>query len=134
MEDKVGQCARPTKCSTIFQRIAKVEKGERHHLEKVVQMEAISNLCASRKIVYKDHAKKTRCAHGRAPWRTNHENGHREEVLLARKSMFHYISQFVIFTIFQNCLPLYQWHHTTFYVKKNHCTKHFNKYNESIMI
>jgi hypothetical protein len=36
-----------------------VEKGERHHLErKVVQMEAISNLCASKEVVYKNHAKR----------------------------------------------------------------------------
>jgi hypothetical protein len=40
----------------------------------------------------------------------------------------------MIFKIIQNCLPLYQWHHTTFYVKKNHLTKHFNRYNESIII
>jgi hypothetical protein len=58
MEDKVGRCARPA-CSTLFQGIEKVEKGKRHHLErKVVQMEAILNLCASKETVYKDHAKK----------------------------------------------------------------------------
>jgi len=50
------------------------------------------------------------------------------------KIIFHCMSQFMVFKIFQNCLPLYQWHHITFYVKKNHSTKHFNKYNESIII
>ncbi len=59
MEDNGGQCARLV-CSTLFQRTAKVEKGEKHHLErKVVQMEAFFNLCASRETMYKDHAKKT---------------------------------------------------------------------------
>jgi hypothetical protein len=24
----------------------------------------------------------------------------------------------MVFKIFQNCFPLYQWHHTTFYIKK----------------
>jgi regulatory protein YycI of two-component signal transduction system YycFG len=33
------------------------------------------------------------------------------EKKLIRKSIFHYIFQFMIFKIFQNCLPLYQWHH-----------------------
>jgi hypothetical protein len=47
-------------------------------------MEAISNLCASKEVVYKNHAKRAWCAHGGAPWRTNHENGRREEVLLAQ--------------------------------------------------
>ncbi len=37
-----------------------------------------------------------------------------------KKSIFNFISQFMVFKIFQNFLPLYQWHHTTFYVKKNH--------------
>jgi hypothetical protein len=35
-----------------------------------------------------------------------------------RKSILHYISQFMVFKIFQNRLFLYQWHHITFYVKK----------------
>jgi hypothetical protein len=34
------------------------------------------------------------------------------------KNPFHCISQFMVFKIFQNCLLLYQWHHTTFYGKK----------------
>jgi hypothetical protein len=50
------------------------------------------------------------------------------------KFIFHYISQFMVLKVFQNCLPLYQWHHPTFYVKKYHSTKYFNKYNESIII
>jgi hypothetical protein len=40
----------------------------------------------------------------------------------------------MVFKIFQNCFPLYQWDYTIFYVKQNHLTKHFNKYNESIII
>jgi hypothetical protein len=35
---------------------------------------------------------------------------------------------------FQICLLLYQWHHTTLYVKKNQSVKHFSRYNESIII
>jgi hypothetical protein len=37
---------------------------------------------------------------------------------LYKKSIFHCISQFIVFKIFQNCPPLYPWHHTTFRVKK----------------
>jgi hypothetical protein len=61
-----------------------VEKGEKYRLEKrVVQMEVVLNLCVNREIVCKDHAKRAWCAHGGAPWWTNHENGRKEEVLLA---------------------------------------------------
>jgi hypothetical protein len=37
---------------------------------------------------------------------------------IKNKSIFHCMFQFMVFKIFQNCLPLYQWHHTIFYVKK----------------
>jgi hypothetical protein len=50
------------------------------------------------------------------------------------KSIFHCTSQFMVFKIFTNCLLLYQWHHTTFHVKINHSTKHFSRYNTSIII
>ncbi len=43
----------------ILKRIAKMEKGERHHLEgKIAKMEAIPNLCVDRKVAHKDHAKR----------------------------------------------------------------------------
>jgi hypothetical protein len=51
-----------------------------------------------------------------------------------KKSIFHCICQSMVLKIFQNCLPLYQWHHIRFFVKKNHSTKNFSIYNESIMI
>jgi hypothetical protein len=47
-----------------------------------------------------------------------------------KKFIFHWISQFMVFKIFPNCIPLYQRHHTIFYVKKNHSDKH----NESKII
>jgi hypothetical protein len=53
---------------------------------------------------------------------------------IIKRSIFHGISQFMVFKIFQNRIPLYQWHHTTFYVKKNHSIKHFSKYNDSVII
>jgi hypothetical protein len=37
---------------------------------------------------------------------------------IIKKSIFNFIFQVMIFKIFQNCSPLYQWHHITFYVKK----------------
>jgi hypothetical protein len=37
--------------------------------------------------------------------------------ILLKNSIYHCISQFLVFKIFQNCLPLCQWHHTTFHVK-----------------
>jgi hypothetical protein len=57
-----------------------------------------------------------------------------EQNTLLKKSIFHYIFQFMVFKIFQNRLLLYQWHHTTFYVKNIYSTKYFNRYNESIII
>jgi len=54
--------------------------------------------------------------------------------ILYKKSIFHSIYQFMVLKIFQNNFPLYQWHHTIFYVKEIHSTKHFNEYNESIII
>jgi hypothetical protein len=53
---------------------------------------------------------------------------------LYKKSVFHCIFQFMAFKIFQNGLPLYQWHHTILYVKKIQSNKHFSKFNESIII
>jgi hypothetical protein len=55
--------------------------------------------------------------------------------ILYKKSIFHYISQFMVFKIFQNCLPVYQSKISHYFLyKKKHSTKHFNKYNESIII
>jgi hypothetical protein len=53
---------------------------------------------------------------------------------IIKKFIFHCISQFMVFKIFQNYFPLYQWHHITFHVKNNRSTKHFSKYNEFIII
>ncbi len=36
--------------------------------------------------------------------------------------------------IFQNFIPLFQLHHNTFHVPKNHSIRHFNKCVESIII
>jgi len=36
------------------------EKGEKHHFKiKVIEMETIPNLCASREVTHEDHVKKT---------------------------------------------------------------------------
>jgi hypothetical protein len=44
----------------ILKRIAKMEKGERHHLERrIAKMEAVPNLCADKKVAHKDYVKKT---------------------------------------------------------------------------
>jgi len=51
-----------------------------------------------------------------------------------KKIIFHCIFQSMVFKIFQNYLLLYQWHHITFYVKRDHSIKHFSIYNESIII
>jgi hypothetical protein len=51
-----------------------------------------------------------------------------------KKSILHCVSQFMVFKKFQNCFPLYQWHHTIFLCQKKYSTKHFNKYDESIII
>jgi hypothetical protein len=49
-----------TSSATIFLKIVKEEKGESYHLKKGdVEMEVIMNLCASEKVVHKDHVRKT---------------------------------------------------------------------------
>jgi hypothetical protein len=43
----------------ILKIIAKMKKGERHHLEgRITKMESILNLCANKKVAHKDHAKR----------------------------------------------------------------------------
>jgi hypothetical protein len=51
-----------------------------------------------------------------------------------KKSIFHCISQFIISKIFQNRPPFVSMASHYFSCQKNHSTKRFNKYNESIII
>jgi hypothetical protein len=43
----------------IFQKVVKEERGESHHLKRGdVDMEAIMNLCASRRVVHEDQVRR----------------------------------------------------------------------------
>ncbi len=81
MKNKGNLCARHA-CTIIFQKVAKAKKNKRHHLKRMIaKMEVVSNLCASKKTMHKDHARGTWCAHGGASWGMNHKSGHREKIL-----------------------------------------------------
>lgn len=57
-KDKGGLCARPSSVM-IFQKVVKEERGESHHLKRGdVDMEAIMNLCASRRVVHEDQVRR----------------------------------------------------------------------------
>jgi hypothetical protein len=57
VEDNISLSSRSLH-TKIFLKIVKVKKGERHHREKkVVDMKAIVNICASKEVTHKDHAR-----------------------------------------------------------------------------
>jgi hypothetical protein len=59
MEDNKGLCARPAR-TMIFKKVVRIKEGERHHLKVgTVKMKIISNLCVRKKVVHKDHARRT---------------------------------------------------------------------------
>jgi hypothetical protein len=60
-----------------------MKKGEKHHLKgRIIHMEAILDLCASKEVVHKNHARGAWRAHVWALWGMNHKSGRREKVLL----------------------------------------------------
>jgi secreted PhoX family phosphatase len=61
-------------------------EGEKHHQKiRVAHMEAIPNLCANKEVTHENHARGTRCAHGRTPWGNSHKNGYMKKKIIGIK-------------------------------------------------
>jgi len=92
-ENTRGVCGRSL-CTKLFQWLTLKKEGERnHHSRWIVKMEAITSLCAKRKVVHESHARSARCTHDETLWWEENKSVIGKNFLLAwmKENIEHYI-------------------------------------------